>query len=63
VKAPPVDAKPYGWFIEYPMDAKPADRLVTFLANNGDRDRGYADDYASRLHGVVVTAIADRRAP
>jgi hypothetical protein len=62
VKAPPPDATPYAWAVEYPLTDPPEQRIVSFIAHVGDHDRAYAERYASRLHGQVLPLFTERRA-
>jgi hypothetical protein len=51
MKAPPPDAKPYGWVIEYAIT--PLERHVFFIPNNGDQDKAYAMQRAVAMHGEL----------
>jgi hypothetical protein len=51
MKAPPPDAKPYGWVIEYPLT--PLERQVFFIPNNGAADKAYAMQRAVAMHGEL----------
>jgi hypothetical protein len=58
VKAPPPDAKPYGWVIEYPIT--PIERHVFFIPNNGDQDKAYAMQRAVAMHGELMPVERSR---
>jgi hypothetical protein len=49
MKAPPPDAKPYGWVIEYSLTK--LERHVFFVANNGEKDKAYVVQRARDMHG------------
>jgi hypothetical protein len=52
MKAPPPDAKPYGWVIEFSLTK--LERHVFFIPNNGDQDKAYAMQRAVAMHGELI---------
>lgn len=60
MRAPPDDAQPYAWAIEYPIVGGRETR-VSVICNDGQHDLAYVMQRAADLHGVVLVLIRDRR--
>ena len=57
----PREFVPHTWCIEYPVFPR-GEVARTYIKHDADRDRGYAEQRAADLHGIIVPLFTtDRR--